>query len=58
MNMAQPLADLDVVVGLMLLLQDTLCRINGTSSVALCLLDVLDMDEIKICNWHYDIDVK
>lgn len=33
------------------------CRINGTSSVALCLLDVLDMEEIKICT-HYDIDGK
>ena len=31
------------------------CRINGVTSVALCLLDVLDMDEIKVCT-HYEID--
>lgn len=31
------------------------CRINGVSSVAVCLLDVLDMEEINICT-HYDID--
>lgn len=31
------------------------CRINGCTSVALCLLDVLDMDEIKVCT-HYEID--
>ena len=31
------------------------CRINGVTAVALCLLDVLDMDEIKVCT-HYEID--
>ncbi len=31
------------------------CRINGCSAVAVCLLDVLDMPEIKICT-AYDID--
>lgn len=31
------------------------CRINGVTSVALCLLDVLDMEEIKVCT-HYEID--
>lgn len=31
------------------------CQINGVTSVALCLLDVLDMEEIKVCT-HYEID--